>query len=113
MAIGPDRVQVLKVESAPLGGDAADDIEPYGQDAPIEPQEDALECAGVYMQDASARDEQVYVGRSSDDMCFRDVNNSTPLTLSQLYTDLDKLILSPSNGMVLVQRSTGCILTAR
>ncbi len=83
MAIGPDRVQVIKRESAALGGDAADDSE---FEAPIEAQEDALECAGVYLQDAANRDEQVYVAREGDDMIFRDKNNTTPLTLTQLNT---------------------------
>lgn len=81
MAIGPDRVQVLKQESASLGGDAADDV-PYT--TPIEPQEDALEACGIYFQDASNRDENVYVARAANDMIFRDLNNTTPVTLTTL-----------------------------
>jgi len=76
-----DRVQVLKRETAALGGDAADEA-PW--DAPIEPQEDAIEAAGVYLQDASNRDENVLVARSGDDMTFQDVSNPTPSTLSDL-----------------------------
>lgn len=76
-----DRVQVLKRETAGLGGDAADE-QPW--DAPIEPQEDAVEAAGVYLQDASNRDESTLVARSGDDMTFKDVNNPTEKTLTEL-----------------------------
>jgi len=76
-----DRVQALKRETAALGGDAADE-QPW--DAPIEPQEDALESAGLYIQDLSNRDETTLISRSGDDMLFRDVSNPTPATLSDL-----------------------------
>lgn len=57
MAIGPDRVQVLKQESAALGGDAADDAVYL---TPIDPTEDAIESAGGYVQAPSEpRDETV------------------------------------------------------
>jgi len=81
MAIGPDRVQALKQESASLGGDGADDV-PYT--TPIEPQEDALESCGIFFQDASNRDENVYVARAGNDLIFRDSNNTTPVTLTSL-----------------------------
>ena len=83
MAIGPDRVQVLKQESAALGGDGTEDV-PYT--TPINPQEDVIETAGVYLQDAGARDENVWIERNGNDMRFRDVNNATPVTLTQLLT---------------------------
>lgn len=76
-----DRVQVLKRESLAGGGDPADEA-PW--DSPIEPQEDAIEAAGVFLQDASNRDETTLVARAGDDMTFKDVNNSTPVTLSDL-----------------------------
>lgn len=76
-----DRVQVLKRESADLGGDAADEA-PW--DSPIEPQEDAVEAAGVYLQDASNRDETTLVARAGDDMTFQDINNPVAKTLSEL-----------------------------
>lgn len=78
---GTDRVQVVKRESAALGGSAADDL-PF--DAPIAPQQDAIECAGVYLQDAANRDQNVYVDRSGADLRLRDQNVTTPTTLSQL-----------------------------
>lgn len=76
-----DRVQVLKRESAALGGDAADE-QPW--DAPIEPQEDALEAAGLYGQDASNRDENVLIWRDGDDWKFKDVSNPSGTTLTGL-----------------------------
>jgi hypothetical protein len=76
-----DRVQVLKRESAALGGDAADET-PY--DSPIEPQEDALEAAGVYLQDPTHRDEQVLVRRDGDNLKFKDVSNPIEKTLTDL-----------------------------
>jgi succinate dehydrogenase/fumarate reductase flavoprotein subunit len=84
MAIGPDRVQVLKQESAALGGDGTEDV-PYT--TAIAPQEDAIETAGMYLQDAGARDESVWIERNGNDMRFRDLNNTTPVTLTQLRTD--------------------------
>lgn len=78
-----DRVQVVKQESAALGGDAADEA-PY--DSPIDPREDAIEAAGVFLQDAANRDESTLVARSGDDMTFKDVSNPTAVTLTELIT---------------------------
>lgn len=78
---GTDRVQVVKRESSALGGSAADDLPFY---APIAPQQDAIECAGVYLQDAGNRDQNVYADRSGADLRLRDQNVTTPITLSQL-----------------------------
>jgi len=76
-----DRVQLTKQEWASLGGDVVDES-PYPE--PIEPQEDAVEVAGVFLQDSANRDESVLVARSGDDMTFTDVSNPSPLTLTQL-----------------------------
>jgi hypothetical protein len=78
-----DRVQVMKQESAALGGDAADEA-PWPE--PIDPQEDAPEVAGVYFQDASNRDETTLIDRLGDDMRFQDGNNPTAKTLTELLT---------------------------
>lgn len=83
MAIGPDRVQVIKRESAALGGNSADDTD-YLE--PIEPQEDAIECAGVYYQDALNRDEAVFTERDGNNLRFVDVANPSGFSLSQLAT---------------------------
>jgi hypothetical protein len=78
-----DRVQVLKQESTALGGDGSEEV-PWP--APIEPQEDAVEVAGVYFQDASYRDENVLVKRAGDDLTFKDVSNPTAKTLTELLS---------------------------
>ena len=78
---GLHRVQVIKRESAALGGDPDDD-KPWSE--PIEPQEDALECAGIYVQDATHRDETTLMDRLGSDLRFKDSNNPTPRTLSEL-----------------------------
>jgi len=86
-----DRVQVVKQESAALGGDAADEA-PY--DSPIDPQEDAIEAAGVYLQDPSNRDEDVLVTRDGDDMTFKDVSNPAEVTLSDLIAGAGGLTIA-------------------
>lgn len=83
MAVGPDRVQVLKRESAALGGDAAEDVD-YLE--PISAQEDAIEAAGIYLQDASNRDEAVWIERNGSNMRFFDVANPGGYSLTQLAT---------------------------
>lgn len=94
MAIGPDRVQVLKFEEAAKGGDAADDS--MGVPSEIQPQEDVLESAGIYLQDGSNRDENVYIDRDGNDLRFRDQNNTTPITLSTLAASGD--VVGPSSA---------------
>ena len=82
MAIGIHRVQPIKSEDAASGGDSGD-VGPYGGPLPVEAQEDALECAGTYYQDALNRDEEVYVYREGGDLKFRDLANPLGLTLTQ------------------------------
>ena len=77
-----DRVQVLKEESTALGGDDADATE-WGP-TPLDPQEDALEARGYYIQDELNRDETTIVGRAGDDMTFKDVSNPVEKTLTEL-----------------------------
>ena len=84
MAIGVDRVQVIKRESAALGGDPADDVDYL---TPIRAQLDATESAGVYLQDATARDQAVYIARGANDLILCDVNNPIPVTLTSLVSD--------------------------
>lgn len=69
-----DRVQVIKRESASLGGDNADEAE-YPQ--PIAPEEDALEAAGLYLQAPGARDETVLLSRASGKAVLKDADNAT------------------------------------
>jgi hypothetical protein len=75
-----ERVQPVKWESTAEGG-GEDDLFPTGCD----PTEDACEWRGVYFQpDGGPRDEEVWAARDGDDLEFRDKNNTTPLTLSDL-----------------------------
>lgn len=85
MAIGRDRVRPYKTESAGSGGDPSDD-DAFSMGVPqqLRPQEDAIETAGHYLQDADNRDENVYLCRDGDDMCFRDKVITTPVALSKL-----------------------------
>jgi len=108
MTIGTDRVQVLKQESSALGGNPADDVE---FPSPIEPQEDALECAGVYFQDASNRDQLVYIERDMGVLRFRDTDNPTPLTLSSL-TGAGSLPPATQVGQVMIS-TDGATFTVR
>ncbi|PNX51465.1 MAG: hypothetical protein BV456_03115 [Thermoplasmata archaeon M8B2D] len=89
MAIGEDRVQLTKVESTALGGNDSD-IDPFGAPSPIEPQEDAIESCGLYIQDNSNRDENVGIYRDGNNLCLFDNNgasNQYPgYTLTQLIT---------------------------
>lgn len=83
MAIGSDRVQPAKYESTASGGDDADAGQ-LGNPDPINPQEDAIETCGHYFNDASNRDETVYIAREGADLVLRDQNNTTPVSLSTL-----------------------------
>jgi len=76
-----DRVQVIKQESGALGGNPDDEV-PWNE--PIKPQEDAIEVAGVYLQDGENRDETTLLSRLGLDMLFKDGNNPTAKTLTEL-----------------------------
>jgi hypothetical protein len=67
-----DLVQLEKQESAGLGGNAGDEL-PFA--APIEPQEDAIEVAGVMLQETGRRNRQVALWPDGNDMRFRDISN--------------------------------------
>ena len=82
MTIGPHRVQVMKQESAALGGDATDETE-FGP-SPIEPLEDAPESAGGYVQAPSeTRDQTVGWYRHNGEYYVFDQQN-VGRSLSQL-----------------------------
>lgn len=97
-----DRVQLLKQESAGLGGDAADEA-PWP--SPIEAQEDAIEVAGVYLQDGSNRDESTLISRSGSSMVFKDVDNPSGYSLTQLASSggefaVNNVVWDNSGGIV-------------
>lgn len=70
-----ERVQVVKQESSGLGGDAADAAEYLN--APISPEEDAVEVAGVFLQEAGARDTSVLFWRESGVAFVKDTSETT------------------------------------
>jgi hypothetical protein len=74
-----DRVQPLKIESIDTGGDA-NDLFPTGVDA----QHDYYEGAGLVINDPTHRDETTVIDRVGNDMKFKDGNNPSGFTLSQL-----------------------------
>jgi len=74
-----DRVQPLKLEAPDTGGDEADEFP-----TALNVREDHIECAGVVLDEASARDESVRVWRDGGNLKFKDVANSDGLTLSNL-----------------------------
>lgn len=87
-----DRVQVIKQESAALGGDDADSM-PFP--TPINPQEDAIEAAGFFGQSANHRDETHLIRRHDDGgWVLKDVRSPTESALvSETYhTALDSLV---------------------
>lgn len=79
----PERVQPLKHESTAEGGQDA-------QDAPfpvvIMPQEDALESAGLYVQDGTYRDFNCLIYRVGNDLWFKDTTNG-PHSLTELLAN--------------------------
>ena len=75
-------VTVLKHEYESLGGDPGDD---YMWPEPIDSQEDFMEARGYYFQpEAGERDTTTLVWRDGDDMKFKDVNNPSGYTLTEL-----------------------------
>ena len=79
-----ERVQLLKQESAALGGDGADEAD---YPAPLNPTEDAPEVRGLYIEtETSNRDGKALISRTGDDITIKDGNNPGGYTLTQLAT---------------------------
>jgi hypothetical protein len=76
-----DKVQPLKIEDTATGGDGVDQF-PTG----LDPQADHVECAGLVLDDATHRDENVRVFRAGDNLSFQDTVNTTPVTLTDLMS---------------------------
>lgn len=87
MPANPDSlhvVQVIKRESAALGGDPADDL-PF--EVPIEPLEDGCEAAAVFLVESGKRDVLAALWRDGVDLRLRDEKNAgSGVTLSDLTT---------------------------
>jgi hypothetical protein len=74
-----DKVQPLKLEDSTTGGTEIDQF-PTG----LDPQEDFVEAAGLVIDDAAHRDEKTIIWRDADDMKFKDGNNPSGYTLTEL-----------------------------
>jgi len=83
-----DRVQSVVFESAAKGGDAADN---FISPAELDPQEDALEAAGYIVQDATNRDEAVFIDRNGNDLRFFDISNPAGVTLTDVIAGVGAL----------------------
>lgn len=79
----PERVQVYKTESTADGGQ---DAQNFPFPAGINPQQDALESAGLYVQDAANRDYGVLIFRDGSNLKFKDGVNPTPVSLTDMVT---------------------------
>lgn len=108
MAIGTDRVQPAKYESSGGGGNDLD-TGIHQNPVPINPEEDAIEAAGIYLQESGGRDETVYLARDSGVAGFKDVNNTTFRRLDDaaLIQGLPVLSSSPSEGYILRWNANG------
>jgi hypothetical protein len=91
---GPDRVRLIKQESASTGGSAADD-DPMGSPTPIETDEDAIESAGGYVHaQGEPTDQTVGWYRSNGLLYLFDQNNPLP------GASVDQLLVSAQAEML-------------
>lgn len=102
-----DRVQVLKTESAENGGDQSE-FQPYP--TPIQPQEDMIECAGVYLQDSNNRDENIFISRLGNSIVFSSNVSLNSNNGSEISTTSGSLSLSPYNGNIELSHNSGALL---
>lgn len=75
----PDKCRPLKMETI-QGGGSQDDLVPTG----MNPHQDALDCAGVYIQTPTTDDQTVLLHRVGDKAVFVDGDYPTGRTLQQL-----------------------------
>jgi hypothetical protein len=107
MSAATDRVQPLKLEDPETGGDSVDQFP-----TALDHNEDYVDCRGITLQDDSSDDATTVVSREGDDMIFQDVNNPSPVTLTQLLQTSSfnvDTILTSATGEVLVS-ATGNVL---
>lgn len=82
-----DRVKPLKMESVASGGDTDDEV-PTG----LDPRHDYMEAAGLVLDDHDNVDESTVVWRSGQDMKFKDGNNPSGYSLTDLALNTGDLI---------------------
>ena len=74
-----DKVQPLKLEDPGTGGSETDQFP-----TELDPKEDFVECAGAVLDDATHQDESTVIWRADLDMKFKDGNNPSGATLTEL-----------------------------
>jgi hypothetical protein len=95
----PDRVQPVVQESAANGGGAESD--PDFLQKPLTPQQDALEAAGLYVQEpGQPRDGGVLIRREGGEMLLRD-KARPERTLSDILA-LSSVVIASSGELVYV-----------
>jgi hypothetical protein len=110
MGIGQDKVQVAKYESS-SGGGSEEDMGVYGNSDPIHPQEDAIESAGGYVNDADNRDETVGWHRTNGLFYQFDADHAYPgIPIGQGGFDVDT-ILTSEDGAVLVNEDGNVLVS--
>jgi hypothetical protein len=76
-----DKVKPLKLESTDTGGDENDEFP-----TSLDPHEDFIELRGLVFDTDTVADESTVITRDEDDLTFKDTNNPTPVTLTELLT---------------------------
>jgi len=74
-----DRVKPLKLESTDTGGDEDDEFP-----TSLDPHEDFVELRGLVFDTDTVADETTVISRDEDDLTFKDTNNPSGYTLTQL-----------------------------
>jgi hypothetical protein len=95
-----DRVQPLKLEDTSSGGDSTDLFPTC-----VDRNSDYIDSRGLAVQDGTSNDETTVLGRSGSDMIFKDVNNPTFVTLTQLLAgsvarDNKFLVFKTDGGLI-------------
>jgi hypothetical protein len=99
----PERVQPYKSESTAAGGSDAE-AAPYP--VLIKPQSEAIDAAGIYLQDLANYDYNVLISRSANDLVFTDVTTGA-LTLS----NASNLLLNQKRAVVVASVGANIALT--
>lgn len=99
MAAPADRVQVLKQETTALGGQDADSRD---WPVPINPQQDGIEAAGLFIQDAVNRDETTYIVRSGLDLLLADGNNPETALSTLRVVDWKNSVRAATTGNIVL-----------
>ena len=101
MSKPPDKVQLLKEESTTGGGDPFDNDELFVW-KPLDPNEDAPEVQGIFLQSTASgvKDENVYITINGFDMIFRDDTVAAEVTLSVLFAT------ASGSGLTALQHKT-------